>query len=78
MQQEVQKALKIHKANKELNQKNTLMKQLLDKATAEQKVALDAKDQEISAKQRQIENLQSEVLELRQINASRVQDDLRS
>lgn len=52
MQQEVQKALKIHKANKELNQKNNLMKQLLDKASAEQKAVLDSKDQEINTKQR--------------------------
>jgi hypothetical protein len=31
MQQEVQKALKIHKANKELTQKNSLLKQLADR-----------------------------------------------
>ena len=52
MEQEVQKAMKIHKANKELYQKNNLMKQLLDKATAENKALQDSKDQEILAKQR--------------------------
>jgi hypothetical protein len=44
MQQEVEKALKIHKANKELSQKNALMKTVMEKLQADHKLALEAKD----------------------------------
>ena len=50
MQQEVQKALKIHNANKELSAKNALMKKVVDNMQLEQKNAIDAKDLEIQTK----------------------------
>lgn len=55
MEQEYANALKIHKANKDLHSKNTIMKQLLEKQQAEHKAAIDAKDQEVTAKTKQIE-----------------------
>ena len=40
MQEEVQKALKIHRANKELNQKNSLLKKEMERLQHEHKTEL--------------------------------------
>ena len=40
MQEEVQKALKIHRANKELNSKNTLLKKEMERLQHEHKAEI--------------------------------------
>ena len=47
MQEEVSKALKIHKANKDLKQKNELLKRELEKAQTEYRASIKNKDAEI-------------------------------
>jgi hypothetical protein len=44
MEQEYSNALKIHKANKDLHSKNTIMKQLMEKQQTDHKTALEAKE----------------------------------
>lgn len=44
MQEEVQKALKIHKHNKVLQEKNVLLKKEMERLQTEQKSCLEEKD----------------------------------
>ena len=66
MQEEVQKALKIHKANKDLKQKNDLLRREHDKAQLEYKTNLNNKELEIQEKSQHLEKLQDKLNEERQ------------
>ena len=54
------------------------MKQLTEKMQMDHRAILENKDQEIQAKSKQIEQLQSEVLSSRQLSYSKEQDEKRS
>ena len=61
MQEEVQKALKIHRANKELNQKNSLLKKEMERLQHEHKTELQQHTTMIDTLQQQITQLKSEI-----------------
>ena len=55
MQEEVQKALKIHRANKELKQKNDLLKKEMERLKHECKTQVDSKQMKIDTMAEQLE-----------------------
>ena len=55
MQEEVQKALKIHRANKELKAKNDLLKKEMDRLQHECRTQVDSKQLKIDTMGEQIE-----------------------
>ena len=67
MQDEVQKALKIHKANKDLKQKNDLLKREYEKAQQDYKTSLNSKELEVQQKTEHVEKLQDKLNEERQL-----------
>ena len=69
MQEEVSKALKIHKANKDLKQKNELLKRELEKAQNEYRASIKNKDTEIKEKTDHIERMQDKLNDERQLRA---------
>ena len=73
MQEEVQKALKIHKANKTLQEKSNQQKQEIDKLRRDIKSLADEKDERISELTSQVEKLQTELTKARNSNAIGVQ-----
>lgn len=73
MQEEVQKALKIHKANKTLQEKSNQQKQEIDKLRRDIKSLADDKDEQISELTSQVEKLQTELTKARNSNAIGVQ-----
>ena len=73
MQEEVQKALKIHKANKTLQEKSTQHKVEIEKLKKEIKVLTEEKDERISELTASNEKLQSELVKARNSSAIGVQ-----
>ena len=60
MQEEVQKALKIHRANKELNSKNAALKKELEKVQSEHRAEMKKHQSVVEGLNLQIEQLKME------------------
>ena len=73
MQEEVQKALKIHKANKTLQEKSTQYKAEIEKFKKDIRILSEEKDERISELTTQNEKLQSELVKARNSSAIGVQ-----
>ena len=69
MQEQVQKALKIHQANTEMKAKNQLLKKEMERMTHEHKTEIENKRIKIDTLEKQVEQLKDDIRKRTEHNA---------